>query len=579
MPAPICVLAASALLVSGCADGAFDWSFLFRKAKPVVDQSAPQDPLADSAAYRDTVAEYAYFDGLRRLRVRSYGIVAGLGDKGSSQVPQGIADQLIQEMYKRREFASRSDIHLSPERLLRDKDTAVVTVEGDIPAAASAESRFDLVVRALPGTDTESLEGGTLYECDLQIFKPSAAGGWIPGKTVARGWGPVFLNPFGRSEEAATRSDPRGGMVIGGGRSQDDRRLRLLLTAPSYQMAIRIADAVNERFASAGEPLADAVSPGEVRLTVPELYRDDPKHFVAVVQHLYPLLRPEMLAQRARELGREFEKPDAPHVEIALAWEAIGRSALPEVQRFYADARPACSFYAAAAGLLMGDDLAVETVADHLMNEKGRYRSAALRALGAARNSSRAARPLRRALDDGDARIRTVAYEALVARGDPRITEIEVAGAKFWVDLVASQGPPLVYVKRQEQARIALFGHPLEMRPPLFYAAPDDSLIIDAGPLDDKATVVRRGRVSGLSSPPIEVGLDVAGLLVFLGEDAPTEAAAPVRGVGYDYAGIARLLSKMCGEGMIGAPFLLETPEEAYWSKPSRPPGRREADF
>jgi len=304
----IILLSACALASGGCADGAFDWSFLFPKSKAKVDDKAPADPLAGSAAYRDSVAEYAYFDGLRRLRVRAYGIVAGLGSNGSSQCPPAIAKQLIEEMYKTRAFAEHSGRYVSPERLLRDPDTAVVTVEGEIPAAAPAGARFDLDVRALPGTDTTSIEGGTLYECNLQIFRPSSTGGWIPGKTVATGAGPIFLNPFGRSEEAATPTDLRQGMVIGGGNSRQDRRLRLLLTAPSYPIAIRIADRINERFGEAGSKFADAISPGEVRVAVPPNYQHDAKHFVAVVQHLYPMLGPEMLAQRTRELGREFEK-------------------------------------------------------------------------------------------------------------------------------------------------------------------------------------------------------------------------------------------------------------------------------
>ena len=541
------VLAAASLCPLGCKGGAFDWTFLFgKKRRGEATKEVSTDPLFNSAAYRDSVAEYAYFDGLRRLRVRGYGVVVGLGRNGSSQCPRAIARGLTQEMYKTRQFAQRAGQAISPERLLEDMDTAVVAVEGEIPAGAPSGARFDLVVRALPGTETVSLEGGTLYECDLKVFRPRGSQGWIPGKALATGAGPIFLNPFGRSEDAATKPNLRQGIVIGGGLSEEDRRLRLLLTTPSYPMAIRIAEVINERFGRTQGDVADPVSPGEIRVYVPHEYRHDPKHFVALVQHLYPLLRSEFLVERVRELGREFESPDAPRPEIALAWEAIGRDATSEVQKFYTHLHPDCNFYAAAAGVLLGDELAVETLEAHLSKETSGHRFAAIRALGAARGMLRAARPLRRALDDPDPRICTAAYEALRRRADPTITSVEIGDGAFSLDLVPSEAENLIYVKRSEARRIALFGAGIAARPPLFYSDPDSTLIIDASASDSEVRIVRRSRVSGVSSPPMRVPLGIARLIAFLGDTPPRAAGEPLRGVGVDYAGITRALAELC---------------------------------
>lgn len=577
------LLVAAALwagVIVGCADGAWDWSGWFPKSrKNPIESKAPDHALVNSVAYQGSVAEYAYYDGLRKLRVRGYGVVVGLGRNGSRTCPTAVADQLKQEMYKSRKFAERRGQHVTPERLLDDPDTAVVAVEGEIPAAALKGSRFDIAVRAIPGTETTSLEGGLLYECYLQVFRPVGPTGWIPGREIAVGGGPVFLNPFGAGEGAATHRNLREGVVVGGGRTLEDRRVRMLLTVPSYQMAIRIADAINDRFALGGTDVADAVSPGEIKLTVPDTYAHDPKHFLAVVQHVYPTLPAEQLGRRTLELAEEFEQPEAPHAEIALAWEAIGRPALPEVRKFYAHERPATSFHAAAAGLLVGDDAAVDVLEQHVLNDRSLYRLKAIRVLRSAVDSMRAARPLRAALNDPDPRIRTAAYEALRERRDPTIVSVDVGMESFTLDMVPGGGEPLVYVKRTDERRIALFGGPIRVRPPAFYASPEETLVANAESGASELTLIRKSAVTGSISPPIPGDLDVGRLIALLGRDVPQSAGEPIHGLGVDFGGITRMLAEMCAAQSINAQFILETPGAADELLLGRPPGRRESDL
>jgi len=567
-------------MATGCDNGFGGWvSSVFHADRGRVETLPGEDPLADSAAYRDTVAERAYFDGLRRLRVRGYGLVVGLGRNGSTQCPKSVADQLKQEMYKTRKFAERRGQHVTPERLLKDSDTAVVAVEGEIAAAATAGERFDLVVRAIPGTDTVSLEGGTLFECNLQIFRPLGPTGWIPGKSIAVGAGPIFLNPFGRSEDSATKPNLRDGVVIGGGVADEDRRIRLLLTTPSYRMSTRIADVINDRFSNSGARVADAVSPAQVKIIVPKLYRHEPKHFLFLVQHLYPTVRAEFIAERARQLAREFTGPDAPHADIALAWEGIGRNALPIVQEFYDHAQPACSFHAAAVGLRLGDDAAIEIIESHLVNPNSEFRLAAIKTLGAVRDSRRAARPLRRSLDDSDIKIRTAAYEALIDRDDPTITSIDIGKGAFHLDLVPSHGEHLIYVKRRGSRRIALFGGPMIARAPLFYSSPEQLLMVSAAQGDTHLTIVRTSVFTGATSPPIQADFDVAKLVVLLGRDPPNRRDKPVRGLGIHYEEITRTLAGLCRAGSIDARFLLESADEHQRLRRKTPAGRRESDL
>ncbi len=569
----------SLLLVSGvvgCADGAFNWTALFPSdSGSTIDDTAFVDRMSSSVAYTDSIAEVAYFDGMRRLRVRGYGLVAGLGDQGSEQCPPHINKRLIQELYKRPEFTRRSNIDVTPQQLISEKDTAVVSVEGEIPAAAIAGGRFDLMVRAVPGDQTLSLEGGWLYPCELTIYRSIGGGAWIPGKKVAEASGPVFMNPFGRGEDAATRVNLREGIVIGGGTAGEDRRVRLILTVPSYQRATAIARRLNARFADREKPIADALSPTEIRVRVPRSFQHDPRRFLAVAQHVYLPRYSGFMPQRIQELAREFVQHDAPHEDIALAWEAAGRTALPTVQGFYTHAKSACSFYSARAGLYLGDEAAVEVIASHLANPKSKFRMQAIQALSGARLSFRAAGPIRDALDDDDIRIRIAAYHGLLDRDDPSIVSIPVGDNGFMLDVVPSRGENLVYATRHEYRRIALIGDHISARPPIFYTLPNNALTVDAEPNDEYLTLIRKSKFLGVSSPRIKSDLRLQKLIALLGSEPPRASNAIISGLGMGYSDIILLMSELCKTGGINASFMLEKPDQTFLpsllSKPGRP--------
>ncbi len=573
-------LVAVVLLLCGCKDGAVDWSFLFPdKAEDIVDKTVPRDAIQDSPAYRDTIAEWAYLDGMRRLRVRGWGIVVGLGRNGSRRCPSSVRSQMIQEMYKTRDFPRTGGAITTPEQLIDDIDTAVVAVEGEIPAAATEDSTFDIIVRAIPGTETTSLAGGWLFPCDLSIFVSKGGTSWIPGRTVARASGPVFLNPYGLSEGSATRTNAREGVIIGGATLDEDRRIRLMLTTPSYPRAEAIADRVNERFGRATSLVADAVSPGEVKLRVPPSYADDARHYLSVVQHLYiPSARPGFMSLRLRELSRAFATSQAAHVEIALSWEGVGRTALPEVKKFYDHANPSISFHSAMAGVRLGDPAAIDVLERHLFDAEGDFRRQAIEVLGGARQSHLAARPLRRAMSDSDPRIRIAAYEALVKRGDPTLDGVLIGDGKFVMDLVPGDGKKLIYVKRTKDRRIALFGGSIRARPPMFFALADNSLFIDADSGATSMTVVRKAPVGGGVSPPIDCGLSAKELISLLGGEPPQGTAETVRGLGVDYTSVVLVLAKLCESGALDAEFLLESPTWDRMAMRRDQAGRPEAE-
>jgi len=140
-------------LVSVCAYGGCTWLYEDRQKLDLgVDPAL--GPLANSAAYRDTIGAYTYYDGMRPMRVRGYGLVVGLGKNGSRDCPRNVYDRLVQSLYKQHEFSSNvvGVTRITPEQLIDDIDTAVVVVQGEIPYPSGAEVRFKVSHQAITRT-------------------------------------------------------------------------------------------------------------------------------------------------------------------------------------------------------------------------------------------------------------------------------------------------------------------------------------------------------------------------------------------------------------------------------------------
>jgi hypothetical protein len=325
--------------------------------------------------------------------------------------------------------------------------------------------------------------------------------------------------------------------------------------------------------------VADAISPSYVRLNVPPQFSDDPAHFLALVRALYLSRDPKFEATRARMLAEEMTKSAAPHAQIALALEGLGRSALPVLDELYTHPQDYVSFHAAVAGLRLGDHVACDAMVTHAQNANGKYRYQAIRALGQAEEIAGAAMALRGLLDDEDPRIQIAAYEALIERGDPTISSTPIAGDNFILDQIPSRRPGLIYAKRSGARRIALFGGDLKCRPPVLYRAPDGSVTINASPADEMLTVLRVVVASGSMSPPIPAPFELPGLIRLLGSDAGVSLGGEVTGLGLDYGAVVRALYHLCRDQSVDAQFVLEQPNVAELLGPPRPTGRPESEL
>lgn len=540
---------------------------------------AGKNPYADSVAFQDTIGSHTYYQGLTPMRVRGYGLVVGLGKNGSSDCPKHVYDRLLQSLYKQHRFASSivGVKNITPEALIDDLDTAVVLVQGDIPPAAVRGTRFDVSVRAISGTQTKSLRGGRLYTTDLEMFKPVSPTTSIMGRILAHARGPVFLNPFSQ-RGAATQTSELQSIIIGGGIVTEQRRIRLVLMEPSYRQVRRIEQRIN-LFVSGSEKTADAISPSFVQLTIPEKYHNDTGHFLTLLRSLYLTRNPRAASVIARKLAAEIVHPSAPHAQISSCLEGLGRDALPVLNKLYAHSKEYVSFFAAVAGLRLGDHIAGDAMIMHAENPSGKYRFKAIRALTETRGMGGAAICLRRLLDNEDSRIQVAAYEALIKRGDPSIRSKIIGGDNFHLDLVPTSRPSFIYVKRRESRRIALFGNNILSTTPLLYRAPDGCITMSAAVGSEEMTLLRVNVATGRSSPPIPVAMSVKKWIELMGMDADVDLNDNVIGLGLDYGEIVRAIYHLSQDKAINAKFVLEQPNVADLFGPPRERGRPESEL
>ncbi len=572
------VLLALLGVLSGCGD------FEFKPWNPFEKKELPPEPSAERARERDpvlaeTVGAYTLVSAADSLRLRGFGLVVGLGDRGSSDCPTSVRDYLVD--YFRKEFAPLDGAgvsSISPDRLIDSSDTAVVEIIGDIKSGARRGHRFDVQVSAL-GAETRSLEGGVLLPAELKIFQATPRG-VIAGRPLARASGSIFTNPFGNP--TGGERGVRRGFVLGGGRTLDERSARLLLEEPSYSMARRIERRINERFGQR-PAAAEAMSRGYVDLNTPDHYNNDPEWFLDLVLHLQLENSPEYLERRIRDL-RTLVNGDAQRLEhLSLIWEGIGRNIITEIQPLYEADDPLIRYYAARAGLRLGDVNALGPMAAVSTSSGHSHQILAVRELGRARVPGTTER-LAALLNVADQQIRVAAYEELVDRGygpirsEPFASAADPRELNFILDLVPSDGRPLVYVRRTGQPRLAIFGGPLKVQTPLFYRHPLDWVTLDTADGGDEITVLARGRTTGRFAPPFQVPAEVSDLVRALAFTARGTRARDARGLGLPYSVVVQVLSGLEDTDSIAAPVVIEERSVTELLGPAESGGRPEAE-
>ncbi|MGQ9461947.1 MAG: flagellar basal body P-ring protein FlgI [Candidatus Fervidibacter sp.] len=213
-----------------------------------------------------------------------YGLVVGLDGTGDSRqvafTVQSIANML-----------RRFGINVDPTRL-QLRNVAAVMVTATLPPFAKLSDRLDVLVSAIG--DARSIHGGVLLQTPLQA---------ADGEVYAIAQGPISIGGFNvqAGGTAVQKNHPTTGRIVNGASvvrplSNLDNvftgDLEVRLIAPDATNAAKIAQAVNERF---GKTLAEAISPGAIRVKVPEEFAGKVLEFVAQLEQVS--LQPDMRAK------------------------------------------------------------------------------------------------------------------------------------------------------------------------------------------------------------------------------------------------------------------------------------------
>ncbi|MDX2114113.1 MAG: flagellar basal body P-ring protein FlgI [Planctomycetota bacterium] len=520
----------------------------------------PRAPDADAvrrdvpSVLRDTIGAQATLTGAEPVLISGYGFVVGLNGTGGGDVPGPIRSVMEREltfMGVGREVGPFAGV--SPTELLSDPNTAVVLVTAAIPAGAPKGTRFDVQIDTVPGSSTTSLEGGRLYT--TRLFRGLVRPNSPSTEAIAEAKGTLFINPFADPAQQDSDAKPRTtGRILNGGAVLKPDKAVIALDTPSHSRVRAAADAINERFprGRGDEPVARGRNEELIEIIVPRDYRDKPDEFFALLMKIrVDSSFPDAAAQRyVRALRDEPELSE----ELALCLEALGPSAIPHIRSMYSypEVRPRLA--AITAGAKLGDLTTKGDLEDLATNGPPGLRPSALRLMGALPTDPSVNEFLRDQLDARALDVRIAAYEALLARNDPRITRRKL-GDKFLIETVPS-AEPMVYVTMQKAPKIVLFGEDLGVRRPVFASVWDDRLMVSSENENQPIRVFYRD-YRGERVLTAEIKPLLTELVEYLAHTTTPEEPAP--GLDLSYSEVVGALAVMLRKGVASAAFVPET--------------------
>lgn len=504
-----------------------------------------------------TIGQFGQYIGYAERSVQGYGVVVGLGENGSSEVPGKIQKYLVRYMFQRKlGFWRHETAHLHPARILRDLDTAAVLVAGEVPHGAPVGTPFDLQVAALDGTNTRSLDGGVLMPAELSLAFGNLA---APSGPIAHPWadgtGEVFISPVLDMSKPAARAELRRGRILGGGVVTKYRPVRLLLRDPSFRLARQIESRLNQRFRPRGSKhvVATAKNDETIEIRVPEDYARDYKHFLELVLHL-PLAssaaRSELQTQR---ILKAMNEPEAVHHKLSLSLEAIGGDIVPMLQPHYTSQDDNTAYFSARAGLRLGDATAGPIVLGTARTAESPLQVQAIEELGRQRPRG-AVDVLRALLDDRNWLVRAAAYESLLKLGEKVRIKRTMVGKRFILDVVKSCGEPVIYATQSGQPRITVFGGDLPVSNPMFFSMPDDLVTISdtPGPTGSRLMLFRKVPRSPTPSDMFYIDFNTSDLIRTLGGPTDRDNKGKVKAMSLSYSQVLQVLRGLC-ESKTGA--------------------------
>ena len=522
----ILVLSALAVTVCGCGRG---------RAKS--DESGLKAPVELDT----TIGSLAELYEFGAIPVRGWGIVAGLAGTGSSECPPALRNVLVK--YIRQQIPDKGGI--DPDKFIDSLDTAVVEINGVIPVVASKGERFDVEITAFSNTQTTSLAGGRLFKAELKAASRLQRFDQY-SKTLAMAQGPVFIDKLG---DAA--ADKLSGYVLGGGVVAEDVQISLVLFEPDYMAANAIRNRLDERF---GPKTANAISPGQIQLTVPERFKEQKDKFLTMVRLLY--LGGDEQSQRRRI---ETLVAKLSHGEDIIASEsalnAIGKAALDALAPLLKADDERVRFHAARCMLDIGDDRALGVLRRIVGDTNSPHRIEAIRAIGASARRSDAIPILSSVLGEEDFEVRFASYEQLRRLGDISVSQMLVGG-DFFVDSVICGGSKIIFVSRTGVGQIVLFAAPIYCKENIFVESPGRDIVINALPGEEFVSVMRKQPKGPGLIGPLKSSFKLSDIIRSLSEVAPAEDRPLLRpGLGVPYSDVIALLKLICEKEAVKAEF------------------------
>jgi hypothetical protein len=500
-----------------------------------------KNPLAaDNNGLGATVSSVAEVFAFDSVPVKGYALVGGLEGTGSTECPPQIRSYL--EKYILQHLGGAK---VNIDELIRSPDTAVVAVEGAMPPGASQNERFDVSITALSGTQTTSLKGGSLYGCDL--YEARQFGSSI--YTLATAEGPVFIDLINPDVDMKT------GYILGGGGVAKELKINLIIRHPDYRLANLIGNRINEKF---GSSVATALAPGTIELQVPSKYSNQKYKFLQLVRATYLADTPELIQKRIQAGIQKFASSgDKNAGEITL--EAIGNAAIPKLAVFLNSTDPEVRFRAARCMLNLGDKLGLEVLWGIAADKASAFRIDAINAIALSAAAADGAPLLRTLLGDDNSQIRLAAYENLVRTKDPSLNTKMIAG-NFYLDQISAQagagpGKPVIFASRRNQARVALFGSPVNCRNNVFIETPDGSITVNVPANEQIATLIRKPPKHPNAIVQLKSTLDLADIIQTLCSEPVSSPEKGAPGLGVTYSSLVALLKQMVDSGAVVAEF------------------------
>lgn len=220
--------------------------------------------------------EIVALEGVRDNQLIGYGLVVGLAGTGDRRQTVFSAQSLTN-------LLERMGVSVPPEAI-RVNNTAAVMIAGTLPPFAQPGSRIDVTVAAIG--DASNLQGGLLLLTSLK---------GADGQVYAAAQGPVVTGGFvaGRAGTNQTLNHPTVGRVPNGAIVEraspsiaPSDEIKLQLRQADFTTSARVADAVNRKFAQAGEAIARPINSALVSVQVPAEYRSRSIEFIAEIERL-----------------------------------------------------------------------------------------------------------------------------------------------------------------------------------------------------------------------------------------------------------------------------------------------------